>query len=113
MDQKLIKKLKDAGVDADIILGLILDEESGADPAPEQVTPKSEETPPEAKEEKPAAEAPARKTEPDPVLAKLDSLIGAIQASNIIRSARPFVEKESVDDILANMIMPGTDKEVK
>lgn len=109
MDAKMIKKLKDAGVAADVILGLILEDET-VPAEPEKVTPEPAAAPePEpAKEEKPAAKTP----DPDPVLAKLDSLIGAIQASNILRSGRDTVA-ETVDDILARMMTPGSDKEVK
>ena len=103
MEKQMIKKLKDAGVNADIILGLLLDDEDQAPAEPEQVTPE----PAAATEQEPApAPAPAPAA-PDPVLAKLDSLIGAIQASNIIRAGRGAEPTESVDDILASMITPA------
>lgn len=103
MDKKMIQKLKDAGVGADIILGLILEDEDQIHAEPEQVTPE----PAAAQEQEPApAPAPAPSA-PDPVLAKLDNLIGAIQASNIIMAGRDSAKQESVDDILAKMIMPG------
>ena len=111
METKLIQKLKDAGVGADVILSLILEDEASP-AAPEQVTPEPAASPepeaPKTEDPKPTA-APA----PDPVLAKLDTLIGAIQASNIINMGRGSQPAETVDDILAKMIMPGANKEDK
>ena len=103
MEKQMIKKLKDAGVSADVILGLLLDDEAEANAEPEQVTPE----PAAAKEQEPAPAPAPDKAAPDPVLAKLDSLIGAIQASNIIRAGRESIKQESVDDILAAMITPA------
>lgn len=105
MDKKMIQKLKDAGVGADIILGLILEDEDQIHAEPEQVTP--EPAAAQEQEQEPApAPAPAPYA-PDPVLAKLDNLIGAIQASNIIMAGRDSAPQESVDDILAAMITPA------
>lgn len=101
MDTKMIQKLKDAGVGADIILGLILDDEQQVHAEPEEVTPE----PSAAKEQEPEAD-PVKPKVPDPVLAKLDKLIGAIQASNIINAGRDSNAEESVDDILASIVMP-------
>lgn len=99
MDKKLIAKLQNAGVAADVILSLIMDDEQETMAEQEQV---------EEKVVEPAANETAENTkEPDPVLAKLDNLIGAIQASNIIRAGRDSDPTESVDDILAKMIMPN------
>ena len=97
IDQKLIRKLKDAGVGADIILNLMLDDQeapepaAAPDPAPE----------PEAK---PAA-APAPKTpDPDPILKAITELTGVIQASNILRTGRDRQEPQSADDVLAEIL---------
>lgn len=101
MDLNLIKKLQAAGVEASVILGLILDDESQS-PAPAEVTPEPAAAEPEP-EVKPA---PAAKSEPDPIMEKLDRLIGTIQASNILRDGRGADPVETVDDILAQMITP-------
>lgn len=95
---KLIQQLKDAGVGSDIILNLILQPEEEEQPAaPAEPAAAPEEAKPAA-----AAAAPA----PDPIMDKIDKLIGVIQASNIIRSGREAEQKESVDDILAAMVQP-------
>ncbi len=99
MDIKLIQQLKSAGVGDDVIVNLILQQNEEA-PQPETV--QQEEKTPEparpAEPEKPAA--------PDPIMEKIDKLIGVIQASNIIRSGRESAPAESVDDILAAMVQP-------
>lgn len=100
MDKKLIQQLKDAGVGADIILNLILQPEEEKVTQPEEVTEEKPEPAPAPKQE---AAAPAV---PDPIMDKIDKLIGVIQASNIIRSGRESAPEESVDDILAAMVQP-------
>ena len=100
MDKKLIQQLKDAGVGADIILNLILQPDEEPKTQPEEVPEKSPEPLPAPKQE---AAAPAV---PDPIMDKIDKLIGVIQASNIIRSGRESAPEESVDDILAAMVQP-------
>ena len=98
ISNKLIQQLKDAGVGSDIILNLILqpeEEEQPAAPAEPAAAPE---------EAKPAAAAAAPVT--DPIMDKIDKLIGVIQASNIIRDGREAAPKESVDDILAAMVQP-------
>lgn len=99
MDKKLIQQLKDAGVGSDIILNLILQPE-------EEVTQPvtvPEETPAPEPAPKQEAAAPAA---PDPIMDKIDKLIGVIQASNIVRAGREAAPQESVDDILAAMLQP-------
>lgn len=100
MDKKLIQQLKDAGVDADIILNLILQPEEEKVTQPEEVPEDKPEPAPAPKQE---AAAPAL---PDPIMDKIDKLIGVIQASNIIRTGRESAPEESVDDILAAMVQP-------
>lgn len=100
MDKKLIQQLKDAGVGADIILNLILQPDEEPKTQPEEVPEKMPEPAPAPKQE---AAAPAV---PDPIMDKIDKLIGVIQASNIIRSGRESAPEESVDDILAAMVQP-------
>lgn len=99
ISNKLIQQLKDAGVGSDIILNLILqpeEEEQPAAPAEPAAAPE---------EAKPAAAAAALAV-PDPIMDKIDKLIGVIQASNIIRDGREAEQKDSVDDILAAMVQP-------
>lgn len=98
ISNKLIQKLKDAGVGSDIILNLILQPEEEEQPA----APAEPAAAPEEPKKPEAAAMPAG----DPIMEKIDKLIGVIQASNIIRDGRDAAPKESVDDILAAMIAP-------
>lgn len=111
MDNKMITKLKKAGVAPDVILDLILDdlEEQQAEV---QTTPEEVKTPGPPAEEQAAApeaapEAPKPSADNDSVLAKLDRLIGIVQQRNILQDGRESQPKESVDDILASMITPA------
>ena len=113
MERKVIEKLRTAGVDPAVILDLILDDQDQSHAAPAEVTPE----PAAAPDHELASAAPAEPAAPaapaaDPILSKLDQLIGTIQASNILRDGRGSQPTETVDDILAKMITPGN-KEVK
>ena len=99
MDKNLITKLNDAGVSADIILGLILDDDQKpaqpADPAPAQ----------------PADSAPAEPADPapptpalDPILEAIKNLTGIVQAANIARLGSEGKPQEGADDILARVL---------
>jgi hypothetical protein len=109
MERKVIEKLRTAGVDPAVILDLILDDQDQSHAAPAEVTPE-----PAAAPDPEPAPAPAAPAAPatDPILSKLDQLIGTIQASNILRDGRGSQPTETVDDILAKMITPGN-KEAK
>ena len=99
MDLKLVKKLQAAGVSADVILSLMLDEEST--PEPEKAPEVEPETVPE-----PAAPEPEKKPEQaaaDPVLKAIQELTGAIYRSNIIRDGTN--ERELSAEEKANVIM--------
>lgn len=112
MDTRLIEKLRTAGVDPAVILDLILDDQDQSHAAPEQVTPEPAAAPnPEPKPAAPVAPAAPAAPALDPILTKLNQLIGTIQASNILRDGRGSQPTETVDDILAQMITPGN-KEV-
>lgn len=115
MEKAMIAKLQKAGVAADVILSLIMDDtETPAatkDPAPE---PKAEEpkapaeTPvTEDKQEEPAPEAPKI----DAVLAAIEKLTGAVQASNIINRDRDYQAprslQEDADAQLAKILTGG------
>lgn len=101
MEKSLIQKLQNAGVDAQVILSLIMDEEQAAPEAPETAAPEAQpetETP---------AEQPAAPARPDPILEAINKLTGAIQASNIINSGAPGrPQAVTVDDVMAKIIQP-------
>ena len=73
-----IKKLQQAGVAADVILALLSDE----DPAPADNAGGESPAVPAVPESVP--DQPAAPAQPDPVLAAIERLTGAIQASNIL-----------------------------
>lgn len=105
MDRALIKKLSEAGVTPEVIVRLLLDEpEKLADPAPGP-EPKPEPAPgPEPKPEpKPD---PKPELQSDKILAAIERLTGAVQASNIMNFSAGDPKGESVDDILAEMLTP-------
>lgn len=106
MDKKLMQKLKDKGVSSDVILDLILvEDEAPADAPAPQPEPKTSPAVPE--------EPKAPQPQQDPVLAAIEKLTGAIQASNILRDSTGSPKTETVEDILANMIAPPQEKGVK
>lgn len=108
MKTDLIKKLKDKGVPADVILELMLeDQEPGAEqqsetPAQEQPAAAQEQQPSAAPEQQPAA-APAAT---DQILAAIERLTGAVQAANIRSMNSGGPQTETADEILASMIAP-------
>lgn len=101
MEKSLIQKLQKAGVDAQVILSLIMDEDQAAPETPETPAPEAQpetETP---------AEQPAVPAKPDPILEAINKLTGAIQASNIINSGAPGrPQAVTVDDVMAKIIQP-------
>lgn len=98
MDLNLIQKLKDAGVEDSVIVNLILQDGPQAEAAPvtEEVQPAAA----------PVQEASQPAAAPDPVLAKIDQLIGVIQASNLLHAGRESAPQETADDVLAAMLQP-------
>lgn len=101
LDNEIIKKLKEKGVDASIILDLLLEEEPAA--APEVPEP----APAEPAKVEPA-KAPA--AAPDPVLAAIEKLTGtvagmqaAIQAGNLKGRYVDTPAGETTDDILKGL----------
>lgn len=89
-----ILKLIDAGFTKADIIGLFSAAEPAADPAPKEPP-----APPEP------APAPAPADNSAAVLAAIDGLTKAIQASNILNS-NTRVNEETTDDILAEIINP-------
>lgn len=106
MDDKIIKTLKEKGVDPGIILDLILEDETAA---PEPAAP---EAVPEPAAPEPAAQPAAQpitdqgKETSDMILAAIEKLTGAIQASNIIHTGTNKVPQETSADALAQLINP-------
>ena len=102
MDKSLIKKLIDAGVSADVVLKLHLEEE---DPAPKaedpQPEPKAADPQPEPKPQAAAAGGM------DQVLAAIQQLTGAIQAGNIGRDSYEHKE-ETADQVIATILKGGS-----
>lgn len=99
MDKKLIGKMQKAGVSADVILALMLDEEEQTPPAEAEQTP-----PAEAEQTPPAESKAAAPAGNDAILAAISKLTGAIQASNIINSRQNGPKPQSVDEILAGVL---------
>lgn len=101
LSKDLIKKLNEAGVDPTVIVRLMLDDE------PETVTPDEPQdpAPAPAPAPEPAKPAPAADTG-DKILAAIERLTGAVQASNIMNFSAGDPKGESVDDILAEMLTP-------
>lgn len=103
MDLTLVKKLQAAGVPADTILSLLLDE---GDRPPEPVT--APEAAPEQAPEPETETEPAAAPQTDAILEAINKLTGVIQASNIINAGHDGRKEESVDDILASLIAPAS-----
>ena len=103
IDKALIKKLSMAGVDPAVIINLIVSDEeetpeAAPDPAP---VPDPQPAPAPAPQPQPAA------PNNDAVLAAIEKLTGAIQASNIRgASAGDPASAETADTILANLLHP-------
>ena len=106
IDKGMIKKLSSAGVSPEIILNLLLDEDE-----PEQAAEvRADPTPAEPAAAPAAPAVPATQPEPrkdDAILAAIEKLTGAIQASNIrSMSAGDPAQAETADSILASLIAP-------
>lgn len=102
IDKALIKKLSTAGVDPAVIINLIVTDEEEA--------PEAAQDPAKVPEPQPApapAPQPAPAANNDAVLAAIEKLTGAIQASNIRgASAVDPAGAETADTILANLLHP-------
>lgn len=107
MNTDLIKKLKEKGVPADVILELVLDDqelgatpEPAEDPAPQ---PAADPAPQPAADPAPQPAAPAGT---DKILEAIERLTGAIQAGNIRGMNSGGPQTETTDEILASMLAP-------
>jgi hypothetical protein len=113
IDKGMIKKLSSAGVSPEVIVNLLLDEDEPEQAAevradPEQIAeaPKPAPAAPAA-QPKPAQAAPEEPDKQDAILAAINKLTGAIQASNMRRDGMPGPDQaETTDTILANLLHP-------
>lgn len=106
IDLKLIKKLQAAGVTSDTLLTLILEDDSpeqpaAASPASEPEQPQAEPVKKPEQPEQPAAQTEPVKPAADPVLAAIEKLTGAIQASNVLNATRGSAAIKTADEVLA------------
>ena len=107
MDKAILRKLKEKGVDASIILDLLLEEDESNDTKALPEDPAAAGSRPEnstkaAEAEKPV-EAP-KKPAPDPVLEAINKLTGAVQAMNRRGDYVDSPGGETTDDILSKII---------
>lgn len=104
LSKKLAEKMLDMGVNSDVILKLMLEDE-------EESAASSEEKPAAADEEKPEApkEGSKEETSGDPVLKAIERLTGMITAQNIRRDYKDS-QKETADDILAKVLINKGDE---
>ena len=96
LDKKTLAYLKEKGVSAEILIGMLLEDDpqpAGGDPEPEAPAP----------EVQPAPAAPEN-PQADPVLAAIEKLTGAVQAMNIRGRSMDLPRAESADDILASVL---------
>lgn len=108
MNTDLIKKLKEKGVPADVIIELVLDDH---EPEQQPATPAADPTPQPAADPAPQPAAdpapqPAAPAGTDKILEAIERLTGAIQAGNIRGMNSGGPKTETTDDILASMIAP-------
>ena len=107
IDKKLMKRLKEEGVDPAVILKIMLEDDET-----EQETPAAAADPAPAPSQEPAPAKPAETPQPagvtnDAILAAIEKLTGAIHASSIrSASAGDPAASETTDEILAKMLRP-------
>lgn len=99
MDINLLKKLQAAGVAADVILQLVLDE----DPAPADPQPAPAPAPAPAD----PAPQPAAPASNDAILQAINRLTGSIQAMNLRTIGGQQQPVQTSDDILKFMMSPA------
>lgn len=106
IDKGMIKKLSSAGVSPEIILNLLLDEDEPEQAAEVRADPAQVVQAPQPAETVPAAPEPEPRKD-DAILAAINKLTGAIQASNMRRDGMPGPDQaETTETILANLLHP-------
>lgn len=106
MEKELINKLHKAGVDADTILALILDEEAAQDQTPSGDTGAESSADSQAGNITPNAQETQAQGNQDAILAAINKLTGAIQANNILNAGGDKPAVITVDDVMKKLIMP-------
>lgn len=106
-DKKLMKRLKEEGVDPAVILKIMLEDDEE-----KQETPAAAADPAPAPSTEPAPAKPAETPQPagvtnDAILAAIEKLTGAIHANGIRSASAGDPETaETTDEILAKMLRP-------
>ena len=103
MDKTLITKLQKAGVSADVILQLVLDE----DPAPADPAPAPAPAPAPVPAPADPAPQPAAPASNDAILQAINRLTGSIQAMNLRTIGGQQTPVQTSDDILKFMMSPA------
>lgn len=107
LSKEQVQALRDAGISESAIIDRILADPAPADPAPTDPKPAD----PAPADPKPADPKPAHPVDrTDDILAAINKLTGALQLSNQHRG-REGSAPESVDDILASVLMPTDSKQ--
>ena len=107
MEKTMMQKLLEAGVSADIVLKLHM-EEAGPEPeVPQDPEPEAPAAPEQKEQAAPAAPPAPAEQKTDQVLAAIEKLTGIIQAGNIRKTYRTDPPM-TTDDILGT-ILKGDD----
>lgn len=104
LSKEQVQALRDAGISESAIIDRILADPAPADPKPADPAPADPKpADPKPADPKPLDPKPVDRT--DDILAAINKLTGALQLSNQHRG-REGSAPESVDDILASVLMP-------
>lgn len=103
MEKELINKMLKAGIDAQTVLSLILDDDTPAE-TPEAAAGTGAEGAADPAPADAAPEAQAAPAQNDAILAAINKLTGAIQASNIINLGKDTPPALTVDDVMKKLI---------
>lgn len=109
MDKKMIKKMMDYGVSAEVVLKLMLDDDESEASPKEKPEAAEKEKPTGAEEENPKKVSGNETSKEDPVLKAIEHLTGMIASQNIRRDYRDS-QQETADDILAKVLINKGDE---
>lgn len=111
LSKEQVQALRAAGISESAIIDRILTDPASADPKPTDPKPADPKpADPKPADPKPADPKPAQPVDrTDDILAAINQLTGALQLSNQHRG-REGSAPESVDDILASVLMPKDSK---